>query len=418
VCVSSAPAPVNSIPVKITNAAGSPINVFWMSPDGSLIPQTEKSIKNGNDAIINSYNTHRFLIKFANDKPHDGSVSFTKGPYDETVTVFNENNILTMEQVSKFDEFEETVAESVNSCKGKSGNAYKSCLARSLYSATERERQKSKDITQYRDLMSARLRNYTCADPTLESSPPASSASMMIQGKKYTVNTMLDMKSSKIWTIEEFITDEECEVLMNHGRPRLTRATVAGEDGLGTISNNRRAQQASYNSRDQSDPLWSLYNRVFSFTNTVTNYNLDLPGQEGFTIIQYNSDDEYTPHCDGSCDGSKHLPKGRVATAVMYCQLPEEGGGTSFTKADIFLKPVKGMATVFAYKGTDGYMDTGFTEHSGCPVLKGEKWITTVWMRDGVDKDHTWERYDPSGEADPVARNPRKKVQEQEVHAT
>jgi hypothetical protein len=28
--------------------------------------------------------------------------------------------------------------------------------------------------------------------------------------------------------------------------------------------------------------------------------------------------------------------------------------------------------------------DEGYTEHSGCPVIEGEKWITTVWMREGV----------------------------------
>jgi hypothetical protein len=26
-------------------------------------------------------------------------------------------------------------------------------------------------------------------------------------------------------------------------------------------------------------------------------------------------------HCDGICDGSKYIDKGRVATAVMYCQV-------------------------------------------------------------------------------------------------
>ena len=39
---------------------------------------------------------------------------------------------------------------------------------------------------------------------------------------------------------------------------------------------------------------------------------------------------------------------------------------------------------VCGVKGSDGRMDDGYTEHSGCPVLEGEKWITTVWMRDGV----------------------------------
>jgi len=44
-------------------------------------------------------------------------------------------------------------------------------------------------------------------------------------------------------------------------------------------------------------------------------------------------------------------------------------------------------------------MDEGDTEHSACPVLKGEKWITTVWMREGVSrKPHeNWTHFDPDG---------------------
>jgi len=38
----------------------------------------------------------------------------------------------------------------------------------------------------------------------------------------------------------------------------------------------------------------------------------------------------------------------------------------------------------FSCRGPDGMMDPGFTEHSGCPVLEGEKWITTAWMREGT----------------------------------
>lgn len=39
--------------------------------------------------------------------------------------------------------------------------------------------------------------------------------------------------------------------------------------------------------------LRSLYQRIFQFTNLHTGYAMELPGQEGFTIIQYNSGDEY-----------------------------------------------------------------------------------------------------------------------------
>ena len=86
-----------------------------------------------------------------------------------------------------------------------------------------------------------------------------------------------------------------------------------------------------------------------------------------------------SPHCDGTCDGSLHHKAGRVATAVLYCKTPERGGATTFTKADVFINPKPGMATFFSYKDVNsGHMDDGFTEHSGCPVIDGEKWISTV----------------------------------------
>lgn len=52
-------------------------------------------------------------------------------------------------------------------------------------------------------------------------------------------------------------------------------------------------------------------------------------------------------------------------------QAAERGGATTFTKSDIFVVPKRGQATFFSYKGPDGRMDDGYTEHSGCPVLEG-----------------------------------------------
>lgn len=91
------------------------------------------------------------------------------------------------------------------------------------------------------------------------------------------------------------------------------------------------------------------------------------------------------------------MTRGRVASAVMYCTVPLAGGATTFTRANLFVKPTPYAATFFAYKGADGLMDQGYTEHSGCPVLEGEKLITTFWMREGVDAQENWTKYDPSG---------------------
>lgn len=42
-------------------------------------------------------------------------------------------------------------------------------------------------------------------------------------------------------------------------------------------------------------------------------------------------------------------------------------------------------------------MDTGFTEHSGCPVFEGEKKIVTQWIRLGVDEENTWDSFNTLG---------------------
>jgi hypothetical protein len=62
------------------------------------------------------------------------------------------------------------------------------------------------------------------------------------------------------------------------------------------------------------------------------------------------------------------------------------------------VKPKVGMATFFSYKSTkDQKMDEGYTEHSGCPVRAGEKWIATAWLREGVTEEDSWLNYDPEG---------------------
>ena len=158
----------------------------------------------------------------------------------------------------------------------------------------------------------------------MQPTEPESSYPVLIDDKPYTVDILLDSSHAKIWKIDNFITDEECDILVKHGKPLLHRATVAAEDGSSVVSENRKAQQASYNLHHQhpeTDPLFPLFDRVLSITNAHANYSLVPAGQEDFTIIQYNVADQYTPHCDGNCDGTLHQQGGRIATAVLYCKV-------------------------------------------------------------------------------------------------
>ncbi|CAM9520132.1 unnamed protein product, partial [Phaeothamnion confervicola] len=74
------------------------------------------------------------------------------------------------------------------------------------------------------------------------------------------------------------------------------------------------------------------------------------------------------------------------------------GGATTFSSADVYVKGQPGQASFFSYYHKEkNITDVGLTRHSGCPIIEGNKWIATLWMRLGVDAATHWTRYDPEG---------------------
>lgn len=180
------------------------------------------------------------------------------------------------------------------------------------------------------------------------------------------------------------------------------------QKGGSTLSQNRKAWQAGiavdWSKETAGDPIAAVTRRLFDYANHVTGYNMKVEGQEDLMSIQYFGNgtddptpDRYTPHCDGECDGLPHKKGARVATMVMYCDVPELGGGTNFQNANVFAKPQQGAAAFFSYMDPKtGDHETGFTSHSGCPVLLGTKRIAVQWMRVGVDTENPWDSFDVS----------------------
>ena len=71
----------------------------------------------------------------------------------------------------------------------------------------------------------------------------------------------------------------------------------------------------------------------------------------------------------------------RVGTLVIYLNEPQGGGATTFPEAGLEVAPIKGQAVFFSYDRA--HPSTG-TLHGGAPVLAGEKWVATKWLRQSV----------------------------------
>jgi hypothetical protein len=217
------------------------------------------------------------------------------------------------------------------------------------------------------------------------------------RGRK--VGIMLDRPASRIHTIENFLTADECQAVEEAAKPRLKDAVVADVRG-NRLSDSRKAKQASiivhWEKEEEGDLIAQLSRRIFDYVNHVLPFDIQVNGQEYLMSIQYSgrgpddkAPDRYMPHCDGNCYGDDFRIGNRMATMLMYCEIPTVGGATNFLNSGVHIKPKQYAATFFSYiDPTTMKMDDGFTVHSGCPVIEGEKKIATQWVRLGVDDEN------------------------------
>lgn len=223
----------------------------------ALVAQTDKPLRNGSDTIINSFNSHTFRIKPHKALLSDAFADFVKGPKAEKAVVSFDGTRMTVQRLTRFDEVVQDLKGGMTLCGSPTKDGFHECLADSVFHKTQRMIDQTAEITKYRDIMSERLRNYTCSDPNMNTTTSLSSQPLMFQGKQYIREVLLDKPHAKIWYVRDLISPEECAVLRTHGKPRLSRATVAAADGSSVVSEHRKANQAHYdiNKRGGEDPL-------------------------------------------------------------------------------------------------------------------------------------------------------------------
>ena len=297
-------------PMTVNNHAGAPIELWWVntfSPRRELVLQSPKPVRNASSIHINSYDSHEFMVKFYNrNDTIEGH--FIKGPQEEEVDVYYDEmtNQLRVKVSSDFDDWVDVLDAATSRCMNNKSKKFSECLAEDVYKKVSKQEQEHQDVLHSRDSMAFKLRNYTCADPNIETSKPINSFPYTFDGKTYKIDTMFEIPSTKIWATQDFVTDEECAIFRSHAEGNLYRATVAGDDGHSEYSSHRRAQQAHYDlpiDNPETDPLWPLYSRIMNFLNTHGHFHFVHAGQEDFTIIQYNPTDEYFPR---ECSNFNH----------------------------------------------------------------------------------------------------------------
>merc|ERR1711907_388043 len=108
----------------------------------------------------------------------------------------------------------------------------------------------------------------------------------------------------------------------------------------------------------------------------------------GLQLVHYDVAQEYTAHHDFGYSHIDDNDQGaRFATILFYLNDDMAGGETSFprwgngqTFRELMVKPEAGKAILFYDQLPDGNMDD-FSQHSAKPVIRGEKWLINLWVR-------------------------------------
>jgi prolyl 4-hydroxylase len=211
--------------------------------------------------------------------------------------------------------------------------------------------------------------------------PALDGAPSVIQAEGHPVRVLTTMRLPRVVVFGGLLTDAECEGLMASSRPRLERSKTVDNATGGDEVNASRTSDGMFFERGETELITRIEARIAALLNWPVSHG------EGLQILRYRPGAEYRPHHDyfdpvhpGT---AKILERGgqRVGTLVIYLNTPEGGGATTFPDVGLEVAPVRGNAVFFSY---DRAHPNTRTLHGGAPVLAGEKWVATKWLRQGV----------------------------------
>nr|WP_245976764.1 2OG-Fe(II) oxygenase [Oceanobacillus arenosus] len=165
------------------------------------------------------------------------------------------------------------------------------------------------------------------------------------------------------------LSDQECDELIQLSKDNMHRSKIGDSRQVNDI----RTSSGMF-FEEEHDILTTIEKRVASIM------NIPVEHAEGLQVLRYTPGQEYKAHYDYFSAASKASKNNRISTLVMYLNDVEEGGETFFPELDFSVTPKKGMAVYFEYFYDDQTLNER-TLHGGAPVITGEKWIATQWMR-------------------------------------
>ncbi|XP_055806290.1 probable prolyl 4-hydroxylase 10 [Solanum dulcamara] len=198
----------------------------------------------------------------------------------------------------------------------------------------------------------------------------------------------------RAYVYHNFLSKEECEYLISLAKPHMQKSSVVDSSTGKSMDSRVRTSSGTFLARGRDKVIRNIEKRIADFTFIPVEHG------EGLQILHYEVGQKYDSHYDYFLDEFNTKNGGqRIATVLMYLSDVEEGGETVFPaakgnysavpwwnelsecgKGGLSVKPKMGDALLFWSMKPDATLDPS-SLHGGCPVIKGNKWSSTKWMR-------------------------------------
>jgi prolyl 4-hydroxylase len=216
--------------------------------------------------------------------------------------------------------------------------------------------------------------------PSIVPEPLGEGPATLLHAHDHDVHVLMAMRNPRIIVFGGLFSDKECDELVDAARARLVRSETVEMATGGNEINEARTSEGMFFTRGESALIARLEARIAAL--------LDWPVEngEGLQILRYRPGAEYKPHYDyfdpAKSGTASILKRGgqRVASLVCYLNTPAKGGATVFPDVHLDVAPCKGNAVFFSY---DRPHPMTRSLHGGAPVIEGEKWVATKWLREG-----------------------------------
>ena len=216
--------------------------------------------------------------------------------------------------------------------------------------------------------------------PSIVPEPLAAGPQTSLLALNREVRVVMAMRQPRVIVFGGLISDSECDALVECAAARLVRSETVQMATGGNEVNEARTSDGMFFARGETPLIQQLEARIGALL------GWPVENGEGLQILRYRPGAQYKPHYDyfdpAQAGTASILKRGgqRVASLVCYLNTPAKGGATVFPDVHLDVAPCKGNAVFFSY---DRPHPMTRSLHGGAPVVEGEKWVATKWLREG-----------------------------------